>query len=166
MVNDFILVRPDSFISVEGKGLKFSFNCDPAIHAIQWHNGEGMVEIEDPTQNVFFKTDGYDKYVAPFVRAWETEKKRVEAAEDEAIRKEAAIYNSREAREARVRHARKKLLADTDFAVLSDYSGLTEAEMEEVKAYRQALRDITKRGGYPWDGDTVPWPKKPACLGD
>lgn len=62
----------------------------------------------------------------------------------------------------------------TDFVMLPD-APFTEEQVEEVKAYRQALRDINKLEGYPWDGSpvyswgpeeetTVPLPQLPSFL--
>lgn len=54
---------------------------------------------------------------------------------------------------ANVRSTRNALLAETDWAALSDVT-ITP----EMAAYRQALRDITLQPGFPHD---VSWPTKP-----
>ena len=53
-----------------------------------------------------------------------------------------------------IRDRRNKLLAETDYLALSDQPPMPE----EMKAYRQALRDITKSATP--DGQ-VDWPVKP-----
>jgi hypothetical protein len=53
----------------------------------------------------------------------------------------------------RIRLMRNELLAETDWAALSDVT-ITP----EMAAYRQALRDITSQPGFPHD---VSWPTKP-----
>ena len=58
---------------------------------------------------------------------------------------------------AEVRTRRDALLAETDYLAMPDYP-LTEAQAEAVRAYRQALRDITEQEGFPRD---VVWPDKP-----
>lgn len=60
----------------------------------------------------------------------------------------------------RVRSQRNALLAKTDYLVMPDYP-IGEAELNEVKAYRQGLRDITKQKDFPND---VTYPEKPSFL--
>jgi hypothetical protein len=55
-----------------------------------------------------------------------------------------------------VRQSRNQLLKDTDWVAVKAYE--TDTPMtSELKAYRQALRDITSQDGFPW---SVVWPKK------
>lgn len=56
---------------------------------------------------------------------------------------------------------RDKLLSECDYYVLPDYPS-TEEDLVVVKAYRQALRDITAQVGFP---SVIDWPTKPAVLG-
>jgi Phage tail assembly chaperone protein len=49
---------------------------------------------------------------------------------------------------------RNSLLKNSDFAVLPD----SPYDTPEVRAYRQALRDITKQPGFP---DSVEFPANP-----
>lgn len=58
---------------------------------------------------------------------------------------------------ARVRAERDRRIAETDYLVMSDYP-LSQEKLEEIKAYRQALRDIPQQLGFPWNG-----PDDPAC---
>ena len=60
-----------------------------------------------------------------------------------------------------LRDERNKLLADTDYLVL-DYP-LTEEQLQEVKTYRQALRDLPNRDDAPF-WEEIPWPTKPNFL--
>lgn len=57
----------------------------------------------------------------------------------------------------RVRAERNKRLALTDHFVMPDYP-LDTDKLEEIKVYRQALRDLPQQPGFPWDG-----PDDPAC---
>ena len=71
----------------------------------------------------------------------------------------------------------KHFLEQCDFCVLPD-SPYTEEELTEIKAFRQALRNLSKQEGYPWDGGrffdisitfentTIPWPPLPEILQD
>lgn len=58
---------------------------------------------------------------------------------------------------ASVRAERNKRLALTDHLVMPDYP-LDANKLEEIKAYRQALRDLPQQPGFPWNG-----PDDPAC---
>jgi hypothetical protein len=55
-----------------------------------------------------------------------------------------------------IRIQRNELLAETDYSVLPDNSSKDTSEM---RAYRQALRDITSQDTFP---NSVVWPTKPA----
>ena len=56
-----------------------------------------------------------------------------------------------------VRLERNKLLSDTDHLIQSDYP-ISDEKKQEIKAYRQALRDIPQQDGFP---DNIVWPDKP-----
>jgi hypothetical protein len=56
-----------------------------------------------------------------------------------------------------VRADRNKRVAEADWTQLPD-APLTAAQRLAWANYRQALRDITAQGGFPW---TVTWPNKP-----
>jgi hypothetical protein len=62
-----------------------------------------------------------------------------------------------------IRAERDRRIAATDYLVMPDYP-LTTETLEEVKTYRQALRDLPDQKGFPWGGDVsaVPWPVKPS----
>ena len=55
------------------------------------------------------------------------------------------------------RAKRNKLLQESDVAVLADYP-IDKEKLEQVKQYRQALRDITLQTGWP---SNIVWPEKP-----
>jgi hypothetical protein len=54
---------------------------------------------------------------------------------------------------SKVRNARDRLLAETDWMALSDVT-----MSADMAAYRQALRDVTEQEGFP---NSVVWPTKP-----
>lgn len=58
------------------------------------------------------------------------------------------------------RNRRNSLIAESDFYVQPDYPSTPEG-LEAVKAYRQALRDITEQKGFPRN---VQWPEAPSVL--
>ena len=67
---------------------------------------------------------------------------------------------SDEAIAQRIRNERNSLISQTDFYVQPDYPSTPEG-LEAVKAYRQALRDITEQKGFPRN---VEWPEMPDVL--
>ena len=60
----------------------------------------------------------------------------------------------------RIRRDRDEKLEETDFFVMPDYPS-DPKDLEEVKTYRQALRDITKQSGFPKE---VTWPELPSVF--
>lgn len=60
-----------------------------------------------------------------------------------------------------VRAKRDRLLSACDYYLMPDYPS-TEEGLAEVKAYRQALRDISKQDGFP---NEVVFPEIPTVLG-
>lgn len=60
----------------------------------------------------------------------------------------------------RIRRDRNEKLEETDFFVMPDYPS-DPKDLEEVKAYRQALRDITKQSGF---SKEVTWPELPSVF--
>lgn len=75
------------------------------------------------------------------------------------LQREIVEYTQEEKQEAdyimgkQIRAERTNKLAETDYLALSDVT-----MSDEMKAYRQALRDITIQDGFPWN---VVWPVKP-----
>ena len=59
-----------------------------------------------------------------------------------------------------VRRERDKRISATDYILMPDYP-ISDDDREAVKAYRQALRDITKQDGFPID---IVWPEKPEVV--
>ena len=56
-----------------------------------------------------------------------------------------------------VRLERNKILSDTDHLIQSDYP-ISDEKKQEIKVYRQALRDIPQQDGFP---ENIVWPDKP-----
>ncbi len=59
-------------------------------------------------------------------------------------------------KEAEVRAKRDYLISQTDYLLQPDYP-ISAEDLEKVKAYRQALRDIPEQEGFP---DNVTWPEE------
>lgn len=62
--------------------------------------------------------------------------------------------------ESRVRAKRNMKIAETDYYMMADYPSNPQ-NLEELKVYRQALRDVPKQEGFPRD---VRWPDVPKFL--
>lgn len=58
------------------------------------------------------------------------------------------------------RRRRDSLLSQTDFLVMPDYP-IEPTDLEAVKAYRQALRNVPQQAGFPTE---VQWPDLPSGL--
>ena len=56
-----------------------------------------------------------------------------------------------------IRARRNNLLSNTDHLIQSDYP-ISDEKKQEIKVYRQALRDIPQQDGFP---DNIVWPEKP-----
>ena len=52
---------------------------------------------------------------------------------------------------------RNNLLNDSDYLMMVDYP-ISDEKKQEIKVYRQALRDIPQQDGFP---DNIIWPDKP-----
>ena len=64
---------------------------------------------------------------------------------------------------ASVRAERDKRITATDHLVMPDYP-LSTDKLEEIRGYRQALRDFPQQQGFPWNGPddpACPWPIEP-----
>lgn len=59
-----------------------------------------------------------------------------------------------------IRNKRNNLIGETDYYLMPDYPSNPQ-NLEELKVYRQALRDVPKQEGFPRD---VHWPDVPKFL--
>ena len=165
MQQHVIVVPFDKLIIVDGVPLRVEFPVPESLHALQWHDGAGHTEWTDGPNRLLALAD-YAAEVAPYVAHWEREKARL-AAEAVAVEEaRLAVYNSTEARAARVRAERDRRLTSTNWLVerhaeqvgAGAVPTLTAAEYTALLGYRQALRDIPQQDGFPWTG-----PDDPAC---
>lgn len=74
--------------------------------------------------------------------------------------------SEQEVNELRIRLWRDYLINSTQWLVSRYFeqpTSLTTDQYEELKVYRQALRDLPSQDGFPWDGvvDDAPFPQKP-----
>lgn len=59
-----------------------------------------------------------------------------------------------------IRDKRDNLIGETDYYLMPDYP-ISPEDLEAVKVYRQALRDIPEQSGFP---KNVQWPVEPQFL--
>lgn len=157
------VVPVDRIIIVGGEALRFEFSAPDNLHALQWNGSthNGHKELKNGGGIEWLDVENYQAEVVPFINLWNVEKEAVLKRKAE----QDAIYNSEEARFARLRAARDHKLADTDYLLMADYS-VDEENKAVVTEYRQALRDLPSQEGAPWDGggDETPWPELPTIL--
>lgn len=60
-----------------------------------------------------------------------------------------------------IREKRAALLFGTDYYALPDYPELAPEDLEAIKVYRQALRDVPEQAGFPRN---VKWPVAPDFM--
>lgn len=158
------VVPADNLIGVGGVFLTFPYDAPANMHALQWGGEYGHIEWTDGPNKVLAKED-YAKQVAPYVTLWQAERDRLEeeAAAAEAAR--LAQYNSTGARFERLREERNTRIESTDYLVMPDYP-ISEKDIDAIKQYRQALRDLPAQEGAPWDGGgkETPWPAEPVTT--
>ena len=81
---------------------------------------------------------------------WVQQYEKIELAKEESDRRKAEAAESKASAQ---RGQRNDLLSETDYLALSDAT-LTD----EMRTYRQALRDVPAQSGFP---DNITWPTKP-----
>jgi len=138
------VITDDKMIQIDGEALNFDFTIDANIHAIEWNGSTGNVQFKDGTANE--ELTAITAYQS-LIDAHATETARIFAIKD------AKLVGF-----AELRGERDRLLALTDYVLLSDYSGTDTAEW---LTYRQALRDLPD--GYE-PVKNVTYPVKPGTL--
>ena len=162
---DVTVVPADQTMVVNGEGRKFLYAHPDNLHAIQWHDGKGSVEYTDGTTVLYFDVSQYNTFVAPYVEAFNNYVAKQKEDHEHLI-------NSVEYKAESIRNRRDWLLNDCQWIVDRQRDQIsagipTMLNDEEFQAwldYRQNLRDITAKEGFPWNGaedSNVPWPKEP-----
>lgn len=154
------VVADDKMILIDGEGLIFADHEFPgSLHAIQYNTDSehGHIEWSYGQQNTELFAEDYEEKVYPYVQLWKDEKARLDKEAAEAQAKADEFYESEEQYFVRLRVARDRKLAQTDYLMAVDYP-LTEEQKAKVAAYRQALRDLPSQEGAPWEGTEIPWP--------
>ena len=148
MQNHVTVIPVDKIISVNGAGLAFNFPAPANLHALQWHDSAGHIEYTDGQPNRPLTSADYDAVVAPFVALWQAEYDRLEEERNRPL--------TPEKKAELIRQQRDDLLSETDYLMMPDYP-MSELARENLKVYRQALRDVPEQPGFP---NSVVWPIK------
>lgn len=126
----------------------------------------GQIIHRTADDSYVIKKNGFPYHVYPYAAEFAEEWDAVFAyAEDhpECVTEEqpyVAPTPTQEELAASIRAERNKRLALTDHFVMPDYP-ISQDKLEEIKAYRQALRDLPQQPGFPWGGPDDPectWP--------
>ena len=148
MRNYVTVVPEDKMIIVDKQALRFDFAAPANLHALQWHDSAGHIEYTDGQPNRPLTSADYDAVVAPFVALWQAEYDRLEEERNRPLTPEKKVLLIRQQRDA--------LLSETDYLMMPDYP-MSELARENLKVYRQALRDVPEQPGFP---NSVVWPIK------
>ena len=148
MQNHVTVIPVDKIISVNGEGLNFDFIAPENMHALQWHDGTGHIEYTDGQANRPLTAADYDVEVAPFTALWQAEYDRLEEERNRPL--------TPEEKASVIRQQRDYLLSETDYLMMPDYP-MSELARENLKVYRQALRDVPEQPDFP---NSVVWPIK------
>ena len=148
MRNYVTVVPEDKMIIVDKQALRFDFAAPANLHALQWHDSAGHIEYTDGQPNRPLTSADYDAVVAPFVALWQAEYDRLEEERNRPL--------TPEKKAELIRQQRNALLSATDYRMMPDYP-MSELCRENLKLYRQLLRDIPEQPGFP---NSVVWPIK------
>ena len=121
-MEEHVTVIPgDGVISVNGIPMQFKFPPvagHEKIHAIQWHEGSGALELDGFTSEPLTAAD-YDRAVAPYVQFWETEKARREAEKAEQEAEYNKLENVKARKLAELNRAMEEAKVSSSVSILS-----------------------------------------------
>ncbi len=143
------IVPSDKFVSVDGVGKSpLSWSGTPEnVHALQWADGFGEIELKDPTQNV--QIDSLPDWANNAVQAWQDDVPPTPPEPQPPTPEQNKILAS-------------SLLSETDWTTIPDVADATKSNpylgnTAEFLTYRNILRNIAID---PPAGE-VQWPTKP-----
>lgn len=118
---------------------------DPTIRKIEWIAGQGVIYWEDGRENTLFGRDGYDTHIAPLVKAFGEERKRVEdnviILDAERREKTYAMAKQRAHLLSQIREVEEKMARSTQAILAAQLAGRTP-EGEDVHHF---LSNYTKK---------------------
>ena len=121
-MEEHVTVIPgDGVISVGGVPMQFKFPPvagHEKVHAIQWHEGSGTLELDGFTSEPLTAAD-YDRAVAPYVQFWETEKAKREAEKAEQEAEYNKLENVKARKLAELNRAMEEAKISSSVSILS-----------------------------------------------
>lgn len=121
-MEEHVTVIPgDGVISVNGNPMQFKFPPvagHEKVHAIQWHEGSGTLELDGFTGEPLTAAD-YDRAVAPYVQFWETEKAKREAEKAEQEAEYNRLENVKARKLAELNRAMEEAKVSSSVSILS-----------------------------------------------
>ncbi len=78
MKTQVTVVPTDNYIIVDGIALTFKYSSPTTMHALQWANCSGHIELNTGERPIPLTPENYAEHVQPFVRMWEKVKARTE----------------------------------------------------------------------------------------
>lgn len=136
------IIPEDAVVLVDSVAMSvdvLSLGSPEGVRALQWSGGVGWIEFKD-ADNV-----DIDHLPSWAIRCVDEHQDRLSAYLN--------LLSSAPAKEEMVRNKRDELLRQTDWTASTDVT-----MSDEMRAYRQALRDVPAQAGFP---DNVTWPTKP-----
>ena len=121
----------DKNISIDGHALRCDFQYPEGLRAIQWDGESGEAEWQGPLNE---KIDA--EFIAPYVEAWQKEKARIDAIEEER----------------RISHeeymARYDVKRAAEYPPFTDYlDGMVKGDQAQIDAYIAAC--LAVKAKYP-----------------
>ena len=148
--NQTVETFPYSIVRLRQDNPTTSFPRDPSDELLAEYNVFPVREVEPPSYD---ESSENCNQINPTLEngEWVTTWEVTSASSDE-------IASRLTSKSAEVRNQRDRLLAESDWTVLTD-SPLSTSKKTEWKAYRTALRDISAADGFPF---TMTWPTEPS----
>lgn len=136
--DDGTVVFPYTFSDLRKENPKTSFTAEPSEALLREYNVFVVEQDEVPFCDRNLHT---------------VKSELVPLASDRFAYKHTLVPTERKYAEKRMRVRRDRMLSATDWAGSSDVT-----MSDEMRSYRQALRDITKQKGFPY---SITWPEIP-----
>lgn len=115
------VIPEDGIISVNGVPMQFKFPPvagHEKVHAIQWHEGSGTLELDGFMSEPLTAPD-YDRAVAPYAQFWNTEKAKREAEKAEQEAEYNRLENVKARKLAELNRAMEEAKVSSSVSILS-----------------------------------------------
>jgi len=171
------VIADDKTVIVNNEALTVDADFPARLHAIQYQEGAGEIELKNPTSNI--PVLDYEKEVEPYVEAWQKRKAELgftQTPKPDAPAGKRAVMDGVEKVDGEwrtkwlvrdktaeeieqewqsIRSQRDQLLTESDWTQMPDSPLYQDQAWLD---YRKALRDLPQNFNDP---DAVVWPEKP-----